>query len=163
MFSLRKAEITDVPILKYWDTKPHVQFATGNDDAIDWELEIRNQDQYNQHYIAEMNGAIPIAAIQIIDPLNESTHYWGEIEPNLRAIDIWIGEEAHLGKGYGTEIMKLVIKKCFDDREVKAILIDPLLKNVRAIKFYKSLGFKEVEVRVFGEEDECMVMRRDRY
>ena len=43
--------------------------------------------------------------MQIIDPLAEPTHYWGEVEPNLRALDIWIGEKDALGRGYGTAMM----------------------------------------------------------
>lgn len=40
--------------------------------------------------------------LQIIDPYEEETHYWGPIKKNKRAIDIWIGEEKNLNKGYGT-------------------------------------------------------------
>jgi len=52
----------------------------------------------NQYFIAVLDGR-PIGAMQIIDPFTEQTHYWGEIEPNLRAIDIWIGAAEDLGKG----------------------------------------------------------------
>jgi aminoglycoside 6'-N-acetyltransferase len=36
--------------------------------------------------------------IQIIDPAQEETHYWGDVEAELRAIDIWIGEESDLDR-----------------------------------------------------------------
>ena len=51
--------------------------------------------------------------LQIIDPAMEETHYWGDVAPNLRALDIWIGEEADLGQGYGTAIMLQVIAHYF--------------------------------------------------
>ena len=58
------------------------------------------------------------AAVEVIDPADEESHYWGEIERNLRAIDIWIGEEADLGRGYGTQMMALALDRCFADPAV---------------------------------------------
>jgi RimJ/RimL family protein N-acetyltransferase len=71
----------------------------------------------------------PIGFVQIIDPAREESHYWGDCEPNLRAIDIWIGEADCLNKGYGTQMMRLAIERCFADPSVTAILIDPLASN----------------------------------
>jgi aminoglycoside 6'-N-acetyltransferase len=158
---LRLATLNDLPLLKYWDKKPHVLFATGSeahDDEDDWmEQQLKNPSTFVWVYIAELNGR-PIGVIQIIDPANEETHYWGKIENGLRAIDIWIGEEDDLGKGYGTEMMRLALVKCFEDGDVKAVMIDPLAINTRAIKFYQKMGFKFVENRYFGE-DFCAVHR----
>jgi aminoglycoside 6'-N-acetyltransferase len=74
----------------------------------------------------------------------------------FRAIDIWIGSENDLGKGYGTEIMRQSLERCFSNPEVMQVLIDPLSSNVRAIKFYEKLGFRYVEDRKFGDSD-CKV------
>ncbi len=73
----------------------------------------------------------------------------------------WIGEEADLGKGYGTKIMQLALARCFFHPAVSAVLIDPLASNTRAHRFYERLGFQFVEGRRFGE-DECLVYRFDR-
>jgi aminoglycoside 6'-N-acetyltransferase len=88
------------------------------------------------------------------------THYWGDIEPNLRALDIWIGEEADLGRGYGTAIMRLALWRCFAD-PVVAVLLDPLVANEGAQRFYERLGFRRVERRMFGNDD-CYVYRLER-
>ena len=117
--------------------------------------ELASQDEFNQYYIAELDGR-PIGAMQIIDPHLERTHYWGEISPNLRALDIWIGEPDSLGKGYGETMMRLAFQRCFADSAVTAIVIDPLVSNVRAHKFYRRLGFKPVGERRFGNDD-CLV------
>ena len=58
-------------------------------------------------------GDIAPFHIQIIDPALEESHYWGDVPENLRAIDIWIGEETDLGKGYGTQMMQLALARCF--------------------------------------------------
>jgi aminoglycoside 6'-N-acetyltransferase len=97
-----------------------------------------------------------IGFVQIINPAQEESQYWGEISEGFRAIDIWIGSETDLGKGYGTEIMQKSLERCFLIPEVTSVLIDPLTSNVRAINFYERLGFKFLEDRRFGDCD-CKV------
>lgn len=158
--SLRAAIAADRALLEYWDSKPHVIAATGGDDSFDWAIELPRSVGWRELLVAEHRGR-PVGFIQIIDPLLEETHYWGDIGPKLRAIDIWIGEESDLGRGFGTRMMHLAIERCFANAEVTAILIDPLERNHGARRFYKRLGFSEVEHRRFGGDD-CVVCRLSR-
>lgn len=160
MVHLRPATLDDVPTLRHWDAQPHVIAAMGEDDTADWEPEIRDADEWTQILIAELDGR-PIGVIQIIDPALEHTHYWGDTEPDQRAIDIWIGEESDLGHGHGTAMMALALDRCFSDPAVTAVLIDPLVGNVDAHRFYQRLGFEPVGERTFGA-DRCLVHRLDR-
>lgn len=154
MLTLRPATPKDLDTLLYWDTQPHVLDSDPNDDWH-WETELHRNPPWREQLIAELNGQ-PIGIVQIIDPLEEETHYWGEVSPNLRAIDIWIGEVHNLNKGYGTTMMQLAIARCFSNPNVTAILIDPLKTNTKAHRFYERLGFKFVEERTFNE-DACFV------
>ncbi|MEM8567072.1 MAG: GNAT family N-acetyltransferase [Bacteroidota bacterium] len=154
--SFRKAGIEDLDLLKYWDTKPHV-IACDPDDDWDWEIELRYDPPRREQLVAEGDGR-EIGFVQIIDPAEEESHYWGTIEPNLRAIDIWIGEEDDLNKGYGTIMMKKAVNSCFLNSEVTAILIDPLASNVKAHRFYERLGFVFEQQRKFGDQI-CFVYR----
>ncbi|MEM9857266.1 MAG: GNAT family N-acetyltransferase [Bacteroidota bacterium] len=155
----RKASIDDLDLLEYWDTKPHV-IACDPDDDWDWERELLHEPLWREQLVGELDGR-PIGFVQIIDPAEEESHYWGEVSPHLRAIDIWIGEESDLNKGYGTEMMKQAIERCFSKPEVSAILIDPLATNVKAHRFYKRLGFTFQEKRTF-EGNECFIYRLPR-
>jgi aminoglycoside 6'-N-acetyltransferase len=157
---LRPAAPSDLALLKHWDTKPHVIAASGNDDVFDWDTELPRRPDWRELLIAELDGR-PIAMVQIIDPAREETHYWGDCPDNLRAIDIWIGEEADLGRGFGTTIMGLVLARCFAEPTVTAVLIDPLTSNTGALRFYERLGFQRVEERRFGDDD-CYVYRLNR-
>lgn len=151
---LRAALPSDLSILEYWDQQKHV-IDSDPDDDWEWEKELASNPAWRLQLMAELDGE-PIGFIQIIDPFEEETHYWGEVERNLRAIDIWIGEEKNLGKGYGTQMMQLAIEKCFSDPKVTKILIDPLSTNTKAHRFYERLGFEFVEKRKF-DEDDCFV------
>jgi aminoglycoside 6'-N-acetyltransferase len=156
---LRPATPADLPLLQKWDEAPHVVASDPNDDW-GWELELERAPPWREQLIAELDGR-PIGYVEIIDPAEEECHYWGDVPPNLRAVDIWIGEEADLGRGYGTTIMRLALARCFADEVVTAVLIDPLASNVRAHRFYERLGFRYVERRQFGLDD-CFVYKLDR-
>jgi len=154
---LRPAKPEDIPVLQYWDTQPHVIAATGSDASSDWAEDIGLTGPAFQTLISEQDGR-PVGVVQIIDPAEEPTHYWGDCERNLRAIDIWIGEPDCLGQGLGTQMMRQAIERCFAAPEVTAILIDPLESNTDAQRFYRRLGFEVVGPRRFGDDD-CTVMR----
>jgi aminoglycoside 6'-N-acetyltransferase len=156
---LRPANLADLELLRLWDEQPHVIESDPNDDWS-WEHELARTPDWREQLIAEVEGR-PIGFIQIIDPAREESHYWGACPNNLRAIDIWIGDEADLGRGFGTRMMQLALERCFADSRVEAVLIDPLASNTRARRFYERIGFRFVEHRRFGDDD-CAVYRLDR-
>jgi aminoglycoside 6'-N-acetyltransferase len=168
--ALRRATHDDVAWLELWDTDPAV-IACSSDDpnatvafgGIEWAEELAAQNEHSEYWIAELDGR-PIGAMQIIDPQLEPTHYWGEIAPNLRAIDIWIGSPVDRGQGYGREMMRLALERCFSDPRVTGIVIDPLASNERALAFYRRLGFRPIGRRTFGDDD-CLVheLTRERW
>ena len=167
--TLRRATQADAAWLDRWDTDADViACSTDDPDATvafadtEWADELGAQDEYSQWLIGELDGR-PIGAMQICDPQLETTHYWGEIAPNLRAIDIWIGAPGDRGKGHGGEMMRLALDLCFTDPRVTGIVIDPLASNERALRFYRRMGFRPVGRRTFGGDD-CLVhelTRRD--
>jgi len=156
---LRPASISDLEILKYWETQPHVM-ESGIEDEWEWETELLRNPPWRDQLIAEVDGR-SIGCLQIIDPAEEESHYWGDVETGLRAIDIWIGEAEFLNRGFGTRMMNQALERCFTDPEVNAILIDPLRRNLKAQRFYRRFGFKELEQRFFGDDD-CLVFRLNR-
>lgn len=142
MLKLRLADINDLQLLNYWDTKQHV-IDCDDDENWEWQKELNRNPDWREQLIAELNGE-PIGFIQIIDPYLEETKYWGDVGKNIRAIDIWIGEEKNLNKGYGSIMMKLAAERCFAKAKVEKIIIDPLSTNTKAHRFYERLGFSFV-------------------
>lgn len=164
---LRPATREDIPQLGVWDTDPDVIASTTDDpdaelafEGLEWEAEIDGQTDVYRYYIALLDER-PVGAMLVIDPHLEHTHYWGEIEPGLRALDIWIGHPDDRGKGLGAAMMELAISMCFAEPSVKAIVIDPLASNTRAHAFYRRLGFRPEGRRMFGDDD-CLVHRLTR-
>ncbi len=165
--TLRLARPDDAVFLERWDLDPDVIASHGaemQDDTIwrdeDWRAEIAAAHVWRRILIAEKEGR-PVGVIVDIDPALEVSHYWGDCGGNFRAFDIWVGEAADRGRDIGAAMMRLAAAQAFADPRVNAILIDPLLSNTRAHRFYERAGFRAVEERTFGS-DACLVMRLDR-
>jgi aminoglycoside 6'-N-acetyltransferase len=156
---LRRATLDDAELLHRWDEQPHVVASDPNDEW-GWEVELARDPDWREQWIAEEGGR-PIGFLQIIDPAREESRYWGDVPHGLRALDIWIGEPSDLGKGYGTQMMRLALARCFADSDVAAVLVDPLESNTRAHRFYERLGFRFALRRRFGDDD-CCVYRLER-
>lgn len=157
--TLRTATPHDLTLLRHWDAQPHGRASHPNDDW-GWEDDLGRTCDWREQLIAEVDHR-PIGFVQILDPAREESRYWGDVPAGLRAIDIWIGPQTHLGQGYGTSMMRLALARCFADPSVSAVLIDPLANNLRAHRFYERLGFQCVERRRFGRDD-CVVYRLER-
>ncbi len=159
MIRLRPASPDDVALLRHWDEQPHIIASNPNDDW-GWETELHKHPDWREQLIAEDDGR-PVGYVEIIDPAREEEHYWGDVPPGLRAIDIWIGEPGDVGRGYGTQMMRAALARCFADPGVTAVVVDPLADNIRAHRFYQRFGFEFVERRRFGVDD-CFVFRLER-
>lgn len=60
------------------------------------------------------------------------------------AIGIFIGEEENRSKGYGFEVLNLLISYGFNYLSLNNIMLAAYSFNERAINCYKKLGFKEI-------------------
>ena len=157
--TLRPAVRADIPVLKAWDEKPHVRLSDPSEGAQtsgwNWDAQIEAGWPGVWDFIAELDGA-PIGYVQVIDPEVEPSQYWGPTPAGHRAIDLWIGPPQFLGQGHGGDMMRQALSFCFEAPEVHTVLIDPLVSNEDAIRFYQRLGFQFVETRTF-ETDRCAV------
>lgn len=166
-FLLRSARLDDAVFLERWDRDPDVIASHGEEAQEgeiwrdeDWREEIAAAPDWRRILIGEENGR-PVGAVVDIDPALEETHYWGDCGPGFRAFDTWIGEAKDRSRGLGSAMMQEALDLAFADPSVKAVIIDPLLSNTRAIRFYERCGFRAVEERWF-DKDHCLVMAFDR-
>jgi RimJ/RimL family protein N-acetyltransferase len=69
-------------------------------------------------------------------------------------IGIFIGEKDCWGKGYGTEAMRLLLDYAFTVLNMNSVMLGVFSFNDRAIRSYRSLGFKEIgrrrQARIIG-------------
>ena len=67
---------------------------------------------------------------------------------------LFIGEKTHLGKGYGTEAIILILKYAFFDRGLERICATILEDNIASIRIHEKSGYlKEGLLRKAGFKD----------
>lgn len=157
--NLRPATLADVPLLRRWDTVQEV-ISSDPDSDWEWETELGRDPAWREQWIMQWNGR-DIGFLQIIDPQLEDSHYWGDCGPDLRAVDLWIGEADCLGRGLGTRIMRIALARCFAVPNVKEVWVDPLAAHRIVHPFYQRLGFEPVGERAF-DLDVCLVHKLTR-
>jgi aminoglycoside 6'-N-acetyltransferase len=158
MVELRPMRVEDVGLLARWDEDPDVAAALGgrSEDWYDWPAELARDVPWRELLIAEEHGR-PIGFVQLIDAVEEESHYWGDVDPGTWALDIWVGSPNDRGRGLGTQVMRAAVARVFEHDGATAVVIDPQVTNRRAIEFYRRLGFESVGVRDF-DGDHCLVM-----
>lgn len=73
-------------------------------------------------------------------------------------MDLFIGEEGYLDKGFGTQIVKAFSDYIFKHFKENKIYIDPATSNQRAIRCYEKAGFQFLKEASDGIEM-CYVMQ----
>ncbi len=66
-----------------------------------------------------------------------------DIENKNVDLDIIIGAKKNMGKGYGTDALKTLIKYLFSSFDINKVWIEPRANNPRAIVAYQKVGFKK--------------------
>ncbi len=98
-------------------------------------------------YISEKNDS-ETALLLGIFAKTENIHIGNvKLEPIIpkhsATIGILIGEEGWRGKGVGFEVINRVLEFCFLDLELELVELGVSKKNLRAIRLYTRLGFRE--------------------
>ena len=87
--------------------------------------------------------AIETAAGKVIGDLELDHINWNKHEAELR---IRIGDKKSLGKGYGTEALRLLLEYWFEEKKFKRIYLRVYQFNHRAIRCYLKNGFKQIGI-----------------
>lgn len=145
-FSFRPLQLTDLPMLHEWQSRPHwvewwgqaPTMAEVEAEYIPW---ITNPSKV-QPQIALLDGK-PFGYIQSYVAMDSGGGWWeDETDPGVRGIDQSIADATQLGRGLGTAMVKAWVAKLFTDPQVTHIQTDPDPRNARAIRCYEKAGFR---------------------
>lgn len=149
----------DFALLHKWLLTPHVRAHWDND--VNWTMDII-QEKYGTYirgyklvdrvkkpmyaYIIYYDGT-PIGYIQMYnvhDFPREQKAGSLELPASCAGLDFYIGEEAYLGKGLGSTILKEFLAQHVWPHYASC-LVDPNTDNIAAIRTYENAGFKSHE------------------
>lgn len=136
---LRPITINDTEMILNWRNSDAVkQFFIRQEDItveehLYWLEELVSSGKVCQFIICVKNEDKPIGSVylQKIDTVNGDAEY-----------GIFIGETSALGKGYGTEAGRLMLKYGFEKLNLKTIYLRVYADNIRAIRSYLRIGFR---------------------
>ena len=149
----------DIPLFLKWSEKSFIKdiwlFEEYNSSARAYIKGVVGGNGYDYPFIILDEGK-PIGYIQYCDLYayrNICTDLKGVFtneDEGSYCIDLFIGEEEYLGKGYGSIIVQRFCDMLFLKVGVKRILIDPWVENIRAIRCYEKAGFQYIREEFDG-------------
>jgi len=137
-----EARADQIMLLKSWLQKPHIfkYWGDGGLTIPDFIQFTSGQPSIFNHYFGYYLSEPIVFLMTSIAEEGGHLDKWREKEGTNLTLDIMIGDERFVGKGFGSHILQEFFeKKC---QGVSAILIDPELEHTQAIRVYEKAGFK---------------------
>ena len=75
--------------------------------------------------------------------IGDIMYHWYRFNVRSVYMGIFIGDKEYIGKGYGTEAIKLFLKYLFIDKKLHKVAITVSDFNKRAIRAYEKCGFQK--------------------
>jgi RimJ/RimL family protein N-acetyltransferase/putative NADPH-quinone reductase len=160
-FVFKRLTIADLELLHDWLNRPHVQEIWDGKVALAaMECKYKEHMQSNDvfGYLASVNG-IPMAYAQTYHAHNMSGGWWPDAEFGTWGIDQFLANDADLGKGIGTKLVKSFADFVECQHRAKQIITDPAPDNIRAIRCYEKAGFAKLGM-VRTPDGNAVLMRR---
>lgn len=148
---VREIEEKDKHILARWLSDPQVlEFYEGRDNPFD--LDKINEAFYSPEdnevkCIVEFGGT-EIGYIQFYQLDDETKKVYGYLNDDEKnyGTDQFIGEVEYWNKGIGTLLVTSIVTYLVKNKNADRVVMDPQIRNVRAIRCYEKCGFKKVKV-----------------
>lgn len=153
--SFRQATPDDIPRLAQWLSKPHVKRRWPGDSSPEGVAKkygpaLQGASPTTLFIVAA--GAVAIGMVQsyLVDDYPDHAASVGL--PGAVGIDLLIGEEAYVGKGYGSALLRLLVQTIVPARYPAATqaVADPAVDNLASIRAFEKAGFQRGAV-VAGE------------
>ncbi|MGC3979534.1 MAG: GNAT family N-acetyltransferase [Paludibacteraceae bacterium] len=150
MLHITPVQDSDVSRLDYWLHQEHV--LKWYHDADEWLMEIKERNgvfRFLNHFIV-LREDVPIGFCQYYDCFDAQEEWYVADKPNeLYSIDYFIGEESCLRKGYGKEIIRLLVERIHGLSATAGIVVQPEEENVASCKALLANNFVFDELNGF--------------
>ncbi len=149
-----------IPLWQKWVEKPHVKevwFIEGY-ETPNYIYQKINGNGYDYPFVIYLDS-VPIGYVVCCDlyayrmKCPAPKGLFTNENPGTFCMDLFIGEENYLNRGYGTKIVQAFIQYVFRNFNAQVLLIDPGVANQRAIRCYEKAGFQFVEIAHDGITD----------
>ena len=160
---LRAVEREDVNKFHEWVNDPEVTrglalyLPMSFSDEENWFNSLAKRDQREKPLAIEIRKGknwklIGNCGVFDLDSVNRSAE-----------LGILIGDKSEWNKGYGSEVMSLLVKHCFETLNLNRAFLKVYTENIRAVRSYEKAGFVlegrlREAVYKFGKYDDVLIM-----
>ncbi|WP_276482098.1 GNAT family N-acetyltransferase [Paraflavitalea pollutisoli] len=140
-YRLREICQDDLPLINRWRNDPEVIGLLGNNflyisqdvDTAWFEQYLQNRDKAKRFAIVDnmRNRVIGTTQLTGIHAINQSAEF-----------SIAIGDKDYWNKGVGYMATRMVLDHGFNDLNLHRIWLTVLVRNVRAVRLYDKIGFR---------------------
>ncbi|RLL48362.1 GNAT family N-acetyltransferase [Oceanobacillus piezotolerans] len=146
---VRKLEDKDKYLLTKWLSDPRVlEFYEGRDKPFDFDMVQKvfyaSEDDVGKCMV-EFNGE-KIGYIQFYKLDNKTKEDYGYVTENIYGIDQFIGEVDYWNRGIGTLLVSSMVDFLTSEKNADRVVMDPQVRNIRAIRCYEKCCFKKVKL-----------------
>ena len=129
-------------MLHEWLRRPHVRKWWRHTRTIEeLQQDYLAPESTTRGFIASQEG-VPAGFAQSYVVMGAGDGWWvDERDPGARGMDAFLAEEALLGRGWGSAMVRAFAARLFADSSVTIIQADPSPDNQRAIRCYRRAGF----------------------
>ncbi|HET8606678.1 MAG TPA: GNAT family N-acetyltransferase [Gaiellaceae bacterium] len=163
--SFRRLTEDDLPLLHEWLNREHV---------ARWWHERPTLEQVAAHYLPSIQGDDPTDLYAIVLDGREAgmvqtylvADYprWADatgVGDGVAGLDLFLAEEALLGRGLGTEVLRAFVRDVvFARPEVSACVADPEVGNAASLRAFEKAGFRRVREFFDPEQQTTNVLVR---
>ena len=157
MYSFRSLREKDFPVLLEWLSRPHVkEWWDDGDDTLEKVAAhySADPDETRRFLLFRQTHEVQTAVV----PVGYFQYY---MQPRgVVGIDQFLAERTLLNQGIGTLVIRQFIELIKARENPRCIIVDPELRNRRAIRCYEKMGFRYVGIIKRAEGTLCM-MRLD--
>jgi aminoglycoside 6'-N-acetyltransferase len=143
----------DYELLVRWRNEPHVREWWDPDDppttlasAIEEYRADTRRDSPTTACIIEQDGS-PIGFLQFYrwsDEPSDAEVLGISLEQEAWGLDLFIGEQAMVGRGVGPRVIDLLCRFLFEERGASSVALVAAQENARALRAYEKAGFRRV-------------------
>lgn len=166
---LRAMEREDVKHYYAWVNDPEVTHGLAlylpmsNVDEERWFERVTQGDPNEKPLAIEVRDGVPSGADHGWKLIGNCGVFSIEWVNSSAELGIMIGEKSAWNKGYGTEVMTLLLRHCFETLNLNRVFLRVYAENLRAIRAYQKAGFVEegrLRQAVFkhGKYDDVILM-----
>jgi len=139
---LRAAERDDLAMFVRWLNDPEVREFLGLNLPMSMAQEERWFEAMAKAHPAEQVLVIEVSEGDGWTPIGNTSLMDIDWTNRLAEVGIFIGEKAYWSKGYGREVMRLMLKHGFETLNLNRVWLRVDAINQRAIRAYEHAGFK---------------------